>query len=207
MTSTVPNIVAGSPICPSLAGSLIHDTDPHIFDNLHGFEADLSRRHLAAQWIAEDGLFSYSRARIAVEGEQLLGIQIGYDAHGIAVALEPHMKTCAQVMTADQLLHHDTWWSEYGRFSILTIPDDTYYLQNLSVVPEWRGCGIGSALLEDAINTARSNGYARLHLDVYDGNPSVRLYERMGLTTIVETRIKPLETHNFPVHLRMEIKL
>lgn len=201
------DIAPARPICADLAAALIRDTDRHIFDNLHGFDLDLSRRHLGAQWMAEGGIFSHTRGRAAMDGDQLLGLQIGYDLAGLMNALEPHGKICAEVMTPAQRQHHDSWWGTYGMFNILDIPEETYYLQNLAVDPDLRGRGIGAILLEDALETARSAGYARLHLDVYDGNPSVRLYQRMGLEVIVETVVKPLEADGFPKHLRMEIGL
>ena len=53
----------------------------------------------------------------------------------------------------------------------------------------------------------RAAGHARLQLDVEEGNPAFRLYERAGMRTIVETRVAPLEAEGIGLHLLMELKL
>lgn len=46
---------------------------------------------------------------------------------------------------------------------------------------EHRGKGIGSSLIRNLIHLAKSTfGIELLHLQVYQGNPAVRLYERFG---------------------------
>ncbi len=47
------------------------------------------------------------------------------------------------------------------------------------VAPEARGRGIGSLVLDDVVRAARALG-ARVLLQVADGNPARRLYERAG---------------------------
>jgi RimJ/RimL family protein N-acetyltransferase len=49
------------------------------------------------------------------------------------------------------------------------------------VSEEFRGLGIGSALLKNIMNLAKSNFKVELvHLEVYDENPAYSLYERFG---------------------------
>ena len=52
----------------------------------------------------------------------------------------------------------------------------------LSVRRDWRGRGVGTALMEDAIAWARATGFiTRLQLEVYTTNTgAIRLYERLG---------------------------
>jgi putative acetyltransferase len=46
---------------------------------------------------------------------------------------------------------------------------------------EHRGKGIGSSLIKNLMNLAKENfGIELLHLQVYEGNPATRLYERFG---------------------------
>ncbi|MDQ1592717.1 MAG: hypothetical protein QOG71_3344 [Pyrinomonadaceae bacterium] len=49
----------------------------------------------------------------------------------------------------------------------------------IAVLPEHRGRGVGTALLERLLEAARSV-YASVSLSVSSGNPAARLYERMG---------------------------
>jgi len=58
------------------------------------------------------------------------------------------------------------------------------YLQELYVVPERRGNGLGRALLEAAIETARNAGAVHLDLNTAESDTAARaLYERMGFTS------------------------
>lgn len=54
-------------------------------------------------------------------------------------------------------------------------------LFSIIVDEKFRGKGIGAALLEEGEKLAREKfGIEILHLEVYEGNPAKRLYERMG---------------------------
>ncbi len=54
----------------------------------------------------------------------------------------------------------------------------------LSVRRDWRGKGVGSAMIARAIEWARVHGLARIELQVYDRNTAaIRLYERFGFVT------------------------
>lgn len=44
----------------------------------------------------------------------------------------------------------------------------------------YRGKGVGTRLLEDLIAVAKNHHIELLHLEVYEGNPAIRLYERFG---------------------------
>ena len=51
----------------------------------------------------------------------------------------------------------------------------------MAVAPEWRGRGVGSALMEEAIRWARSVGVEKLALSVYPHNDVARgLYRKFG---------------------------
>jgi GNAT superfamily N-acetyltransferase len=65
--------------------------------------------------------------------------------------------------------------------SILWTIADGLYVSRLAVLPEWRRCGIGSALLAACDDEAKSRGQRRLHLEtrlVLAGN--LRLFARFG---------------------------
>jgi RimJ/RimL family protein N-acetyltransferase len=51
----------------------------------------------------------------------------------------------------------------------------------MMVVPEWRGRGVGSALMAEAIGWCRREGVEKIELSVYPGNDAARaLYEKYG---------------------------
>lgn len=54
---------------------------------------------------------------------------------------------------------------------------------DISLLPEWRGQGIGKWLLEDAQKRAESSGKP-LHLQVEQHNPALHLYQRLGFHSV-----------------------
>ena len=207
LRSGTPEIRPAAPVDPDRFARLIWETDPHIFAGLHGHDQAMGLRHLAAQWQTPAGLFSHAHATGAWLGKTMVGLELGYTAAQQAAALDPHMETAAKTVQPDELAAMSAWWQSYGMFNLPMVPEDAYYLQTLAVDPSVRGRGIGEQLLMNAIGTAAATGLKRLHLDVFEGNPSVSLYERMGLDVIVETRVRALDDQGFPLHLRMEILL
>jgi GNAT superfamily N-acetyltransferase len=74
--------------------------------------------------------------------------------------------------------------------SVLWIVADGLYVSRMAVLPQWRRCGIGSALLIACEDEARRRGQRRLHLEtrlVLAGN--LRLFARFGYREF--TRLPP----------------
>ena len=53
------------------------------------------------------------------------------------------------------------------------------------VVPAWRGRGVGTALVEHSMRTARALGFDAMQFNfVFASNPARRLYERLGFQLV-----------------------
>jgi len=65
------------------------------------------------------------------------------------------------------------------------IDDNTPELA-ISLLPEYRGQGIGTKLLEFLFTTLRKSGYKRTSLSAHKDNPAMRLYSRLGYQIIGE---------------------
>ncbi|MDR2894434.1 MAG: GNAT family N-acetyltransferase [Alistipes sp.] len=50
----------------------------------------------------------------------------------------------------------------------------------ISVLPQWRGQGIGGRMMERLFGMLNDAGYRRTSLSVQQDNPAVRLYQRLG---------------------------
>jgi ribosomal protein S18 acetylase RimI-like enzyme len=61
---------------------------------------------------------------------------------------------------------------------------------SIAVVPDSRGRGVGSALLDALVERARREGFRALTLSVNPENPALRLYDRAGFV-----RVESRETH------------
>ena len=59
------------------------------------------------------------------------------------------------------------------------IDDNTPELA-ISILPEFRGRGIGTDLMTNLFDLLRKRGYARTSLSVQQNNPAVRFYQRLG---------------------------
>lgn len=65
-------------------------------------------------------------------------------------------------------------------FALVRSVLDECELLLLAVDPAWRGRGIGAALLQDSLTTARRKGITSMNLEVRAANNAVRLYEKIG---------------------------
>lgn len=58
------------------------------------------------------------------------------------------------------------------------------YIRDLHVESAWQGQGLGTRAIHHAAETAKKSGVRLLRLRVFDGNPAVRLYERVGFRKV-----------------------
>lgn len=56
----------------------------------------------------------------------------------------------------------------------------------ISMLPEYRGLGIGAQLLHSLLLLLQENGYLQFSLSVQKDNPALRLYERAGFRILAE---------------------
>jgi len=122
----------------------------------------------------EDTLFSWKNALVAdCEGDSV-GAIISYDGAKYVAARSFSFGLIGCDMSHEAM--------ETG--------EGEYYLDSLAVSPEWRGKGIGTALMEAAIKKAHDAGFQRITLIVDIKKPKARaMYERLGF--------KPLYTLEF----------
>ena len=66
----------------------------------------------------------------------------------------------------------------------------------VSILPEFRGLGIGTRLIKKMFEALRANGYTRTSLSVQKDNPAVRLYERLGYR-IADEKLDPAGNADF----------
>lgn len=111
---------------------------------------------------------------------------------GSVEALSEHLfgsRPCVEAIVAecaDQVVGFALFFPNYSTF--LTKPG--IYLEDLFVLPEFRGHGIGKALLASLAQVALSRGCGRLEWSVLDWNePSIAFYKRMGAAVLPDWRI------------------
>lgn len=158
-------------------------------------------------WAADGTLFAWDAAHFALEGDELLGMEIGFPAP----EFRERQAACG-AFAATLIERGDTTPEGLERFleraeqaswlNPITRPG-RYYIHAIAVKPEHRGKQIGVALIEDAMRRGREQGAAFLELDVLSDNPAVRFYESMGLELYAETRAPAPDAFGVPPEYRM----
>jgi GNAT superfamily N-acetyltransferase len=75
------------------------------------------------------------------------------------------------------------WFHNYSTF----LGRPGLYLEDLFVVPEWRGCGVGRALLTHLAKIAVARGCGRMEWAVLDWNDTaIRFYRSLGAVPMNE---------------------
>lgn len=65
------------------------------------------------------------------------------------------------------------------------VEGDVFFLSGLAVAPEYRGQGLGRALLNEYLATGRRGGFRRFELSVFERNTkAARLYESAGFRVV-----------------------
>ena len=94
----------------------------------------------------------------------------------------PHAE-CVLAWEGDQAVGFALWFHNYSTF--LARPG--LYLEDLFVMPAWRGHGIGRALLAHLARIAVERGCGRMEWSVLDWNePAIGFYRRLGAVPMDE---------------------
>ena len=174
--------------------SLIYQTDDHLFPFLFGnkFKALIRLEKLVKR---EHNQFSFQNTWVEEDGR----------IRGILIDIDPHTR----LSNARAFFHAFGTIGLIGLFfrQLLLFPalrlrmKHDRYIQNIVIDPDFRGKGLGSALLDDAIARALKDGIKILTLDVARNNPgAIKLYERVGFQAKLNKRVWFL----FPILVRME---
>jgi ribosomal protein S18 acetylase RimI-like enzyme len=154
-------------------------------------------------------LFGYDEITIALDGDQLLGVEVGFEGPGFQARRKAMAPMFPKMIESGELQGDDL--ARIGRRVYLcsylnpNIPKNVYYIHAIAVKKQYRGKKIGAKLLGNAIDKAKAEGYRGLHLDVLSDNPAIEFYQSMGLTCLVET-VAPIPHQNgVPKELRMAI--
>lgn len=132
--------------------------------DLYDFKEESIEKDIAERVCArEDTLYTYRHARIAEVDGEVAGCLVSYDG---SVYAEARVITFAMFAEAGR---------EIPETVIETGPGE-WYLDSMAIVPEFRGCGIGHSLMEDALSTARAKGLGVASLIVECSKPKLRDY-------------------------------
>ena len=191
-----------------LVPDFIHATGPSSYDYQFGPGRDLFDPFIERAWRMPRTLFSHTEATLALDGEAVAGVEIGYggrDWYGLKPPLRQVTIELLQAGTvAPERMKQMAQRTHLASYLNPYVPENAYYVLALSVAESHRGGGLGAKLLTNAIDEARKAGYRELHLDVLSDNAAVGFYRRMGLVPVAETVApEPCREHSVPMEIRM----
>ena len=129
-------------------------------------------------YASEDGDYSYRNCCIAEVADRRVGMLLGFPMP----ARDP-----TDVVSPPPFDTTDV----FAPYKYLEAPD-TWYICGVALLPEYRGHGIGTGLMQMARQQARHHGYTQLSLVVFEENSAaLRLYRRLGYETIKRAPIIP----------------
>ena len=161
-------VAADAPLVGRVVLMALHYDDTHPLASIF---AELASREVSQ--------YSYRNALVAEVDGETVGAIIGYDG----ARLEELRKPLYELMI-----------EKFG--SVRPVEDETsageFYLDSLAVLPQWRGRGVGGALLSAARDRAFAAGHERVGLIVDCANPRAEAlynslgFERVNATTFLE---------------------
>lgn len=117
------------------------------------------------KWLSESEVAPYFPMQDQIEIEDAANRWVGFSRYRCsltAVKSEVPIGICTLYLQPYRKLMHQ---SEFG----------------IIVAPSHRGLGIGARMLKALFELAKRDfAISLMHLQVYEGNPAIRLYERMG---------------------------
>ena len=168
---------------------------------------DLVRR----SWLTPGTLFGWDAAMLAVDGNELLGIEIGFHGPEFRARQSALGPLWADMIAAGAVTDPEITGvlerSEHASWLNPVVRPGIRYVHALSVKPAHRGRQLGVKLLENAMAQGRSENRHALELDVLSDNPAVHFYSSMGLELLVESRAPKPEAFGVPPEWRMGIAL
>lgn len=147
---------------------ILQAMDELIYYYLGKEDNEEAKKFLSREFQKEDSLYSYRNTFLAFLGDKLVGALIAYDGKKHKSWQKQLVNTLAQEYNFNNTLTPET---QAGHF----------YLDAISVDPDYRGQKIGSELIKYAESYARDYSFKHLGLLVDLENPKAkRLYERLG---------------------------
>jgi ribosomal protein S18 acetylase RimI-like enzyme len=150
--------------------------------------------------IASDGVADYIWTKLAKPGEDVLDVgrrryerEDSVFSYRNATLVEADRRTIGMLVAFPMLVDPDYVEKDpvLVPYSKLEEPD-SYYLCAMSMLPEYRGRGIGSGLLPVALDKARQCGLQKLSLIVFEQNTGAkRLYDRLGFVAKARAPVVP----------------
>lgn len=183
---------------------LIYESSHELLDFMFGSRG-AAEAGLAKLLRKDDGHFGHRFATLMAIGDEIVGVELGYDRDQLA---NQELAGALNMMRAMPLLR---WPHLIVRVNqalsgyVMPPSADAYYINNIAVDSSKRGMGLGKRFLDHVAATARKRGYRCIELDVTAINEGgIRFYERYGFRKVAESgTAEKTTTYGLPKLIRM----
>ena len=159
-----PAVAADAPFVAKIVLMALHYDETHPFYDIF---KELSAR--------DDSQYSYRNALVAEVHGALAGAIVGYDGARLYELRKPLLRLVKERLGRELDIEDETSAGEF-------------YLDSLAVLPSFRSCGVGRALLSAARDRAFAIGHVRVGLIVDFDNPRAeKLYASLGFERVNPT--------------------
>ncbi|MED3654953.1 GNAT family N-acetyltransferase [Heyndrickxia sporothermodurans] len=132
-------------------------------------ETEKIREVLSELFRQENNRLSYQNSIVAEIDGKVAGILIAYSGDDAVELDKPILERLKRIGKS----HVEPFDNEADK--------GDYYIDTVSVVPDFQGRGIGTFLIQSVEQVAKDKGFTRVSLNVAEDNPGAkRLYEKLG---------------------------
>jgi len=186
---------------------LIYSSGPELYDFIYKTDKQTPQEYIAYEFNSGRGFCGYHNITVAVKDAQVVATGSFYDGkYYVKLLLGTALNMClfygfgvTSVLLRSSHIN-----------SVMKNPKkDELYLANFGVLASLRGQGIGRALIESQLVSAKQQGYRIFSLDVAHTNPGAeKLYRSIGLlVTKTKTFSGKREGFTVPNYKKMEKQL
>ena len=174
---------------------LIYETELTIFKQLLGKDEKDATENIRNLVELGNNYFGHENIHVASdENENMKGILVSFS--GKETSLWNDLKAYFKVLNFYDFLKCAVKGTLINESLTASLGKDDYYLSNIAVDPQYRGHGIGTYILENAVKTAEDKGCRRVVLDVtFKNKGAKRLYERFGFKVYSKNTPKLFKGH------------
>jgi ribosomal protein S18 acetylase RimI-like enzyme len=170
--------------------SLMYSAGPEIYDFIYKTEHRTPLDFIQYEFDSGKGFCGYSNVTVAIKNGVVVGTGCFYDGTEYKKLLLGTLFNMFKFYGLFEI------WKVLKRLGhageVMEEPKkDELYLSNFGVSRDMRGSGVGSLMLENKIEFARTSNYAVFSLDVAETNPRAEdLYIRHGLSVVKHKTFK-----------------
>lgn len=160
---------------------LFYATDDTVFPMVFG-KKEKAVEYLSKLIKLEYNQFSYKKTHIFIEEDKIVGVLVGFDEREQNDKLEN--SEIIDALSTGQLMRLVMKASAVKKYRI-TYREKNIFIRLISVASDWKGKGIGTALLGYFRAIAQKQGYKQMSLDVPLGNKvAIGMCAKLGFRVV-----------------------